>query len=98
MVSLTRRAAENIRQKKDNSRYIRLKVIVEDDNKVDYAIDFTDSVNNDDILYMSYGIKILVGSSTRRYFEDLKVDYTGSNGKGNGSYKYNSTGIMTSDY
>ena len=71
--------------------------MVENDNKnkINYSIDFTDSVNNDDILYMSYGIKILVGSSTRKYFEDLKVDYVGTNGHGN--YQYNTTDVLTAE-
>lgn len=96
MVSLTRRAAEKIRQNRSENKYIRLKAERTLEDAVSYEIDFTDKVNNDDILYMSYGIKILVGSSTRKYFEDLKVDYAGANG--NGAYTFDTTEVLSAEF
>lgn len=81
MVSLTRRAAEMVRGKKDGKRYLR--VSLDSGNPVpDYSLEFTDQVNQDDIMYLSYGIKIIVGSKTRKFFENLKIDYNGQNGSG----------------
>lgn len=80
MVFLTRQAAEHIRFMKNGKKYVRVKAADEEDKG--YKVEFTDEVNEDDILYISYGIKILVGSATRRYFENLKVDYMGKNGNG----------------
>jgi Fe-S cluster assembly iron-binding protein IscA len=95
MVSLTRQAAEKIRLSKGESKYARLKVTCTDVNCVSYCIDYTNKVNNDDILYMSYGIKILVGSMTRKYFEDLKVDFVGSNG--DVEFIYDSTEVLAAE-
>lgn len=81
VVSLTRQAADNIRAKKGEKRYIRV-CLKEEESGRSFCVDFTDDVNRDDILYMSYGIKILVDGITRRHFEDLKVDFFRNNGHG----------------
>lgn len=86
MVSLTRKAAEIIRGHKNGKKYIRISA-KESIPESDFNIEFTDSVNHDDIMYLSYGIKIIVDSSTRKIFEDLKVDYTGVNGSGQFVFK-----------
>jgi len=82
MVSLTRRAAEKLRMQKNEGKYIRLQANGEGRKDVNYNLQFTDVVCDDDILYMSYGIKILVGGSTRKFFENIRVDYIGENGTG----------------
>jgi Fe-S cluster assembly iron-binding protein IscA len=94
MVSLSRRAADRIRQNRSSKKYVRL-IASAAENLIAFEVEFTDSVNHDDILYMSYGIKILVGSSTRRYFEDLKVDFSGNNGAG--EFKYDTTEILAAE-
>jgi len=80
MVSLTRRAAESIRNNKDGKKYLRIFVKDKTDNSILYNVNYTNSVSRDDILYMSYGIKILVDSKTRKFFENLEIDYIGENG------------------
>ena len=82
MVSLTRKAAEKIRNKREGRKYLRV-FSNGGSYSSNYDFTFTDSVNKDDILYMSYGIKILVDSKTRKSFENLKIGYQGQNGKGN---------------
>lgn len=81
MVSLTRQAAEKVRNDKEGRKYLR---VFSSDNShpSQYSFAFTDTVNRDDILYMSYGIKILVDSKTRKMFENLKIGYYGENGNG----------------
>jgi Fe-S cluster assembly iron-binding protein IscA len=95
MVSLTRRAAEKIRLNKGERKYVRLAAVGNSNSHVAYGVDFTDDVTCDDILYMSYGIKILVGSSTRKYFEDLKVDYNGQNG--DAGYSFDSSDVLAAE-
>jgi len=93
MVSLTRHAAEKIRNGKHGKKYIRVFTADESGNFSNFEFSFTDGVNRDDILYMSYGIKILVDSKTRKFFENLKIDYVGMNGKGN--FLFRSQDTMT---
>lgn len=93
MVSLTSRAAEAIRNRKNGNRYIRILKDPVDKEVPIYEISFTDEVNRDDILYLSYGIKILVDQSTRKFFENLNVDYNGRNGSGAFTFSsYNTLG------
>ncbi len=94
MVSLTRRAAEMVRANKDGKRYLR--VFLNPGVPVpDYTMEFTDQVHRDDIMYLSYGIKIIVGSKTRKLFENLKIDYSGQNGSG--KFDFHSEDAFTID-
>lgn len=81
MVSITRRAAERIRNNKDGKKYLRVFAKDKSERSMLYNLNYTNDVNRDDILYMSYGIKILVDSKTRKFFENLEIDYHGKNGK-----------------
>ncbi len=83
MVSLTRRAAERIRNDKDGKRYLRVITKDKSERSILYNLNYTNDVNSDDILYMSYGIKILVDNKTRKFFENLEIDYRGNNGHSN---------------
>lgn len=89
MVSLTRKAAEKVRLMNKGKKYIRVVANgdMEDKTNTGYRLEFTDNVDKDDILYMSFGIKVLVGSDTRKYFENLKIDFVGTNGSGKFDFK-----------
>ncbi len=80
MVTLTRAAAESIRKRRQK-KYTRLKMSQNDFDR-GYLIEYTDDPSSDDVLYLSYGIKIIVDSNTRKKFDRLKVDYVGKNGSG----------------
>ncbi|MCE1246027.1 MAG: hypothetical protein LWY06_05235 [Firmicutes bacterium] len=82
MVSITRKAAEMIRVNKNSKKYLRVFSEEAHAENSNFQILYTDEVNKDDILYMSYGIKILVGGKTRKHFENLRIDYAGQNGGG----------------